>query len=97
MTRQFVTRQNVTRQNVTRQIVTRQNVAEPSFLQKNQLKLICTEEGVTLMPVKDGSSSMARLVDGGCVSFEIRRLGKICRVTKGQEISVQTWRIPVRT
>ena len=61
-----------------------------SFLQKNQLKLICTKEEVTLMPVEDGSTSKARLVDGGCVSFENRRLGKICRANKGQEISAQT-------
>ena len=64
------------------------------FLQKNKLKLICTEEEVTLMPVKDGSTSRARLVDGGCISFENRRSGKICRVTREQEISAQTWRIP---
>ena len=46
------------------------------------------------MPVKDGSNSRARLVDGGCLSFENRRSEKICRVSKGQEISAQTWRIP---
>ena len=43
---------------------------------------------------KDGSSSKVRLVDGGCISFENRRSGKICRATKEQEISAQTWRIP---
>ena len=46
------------------------------------------------MPVKDGSNSRARLVDGGCVSFENRRSRKICKANKGQEIAVQTWRIP---
>ena len=46
------------------------------------------------MPVEDGSNSRARLVDGGCVSFENRRSGKICRANKEQEISAQTWRIP---
>ena len=65
-----------------------------TFLQKNRLKLSCTEEEVTLMPVKDGSTSRGRLVDGGCVSFKNRRLGQICRATREQEISVQTWRIP---
>ena len=65
-----------------------------TFLQKNQLKLICTKEKGTLMPVKDGSNSRARLVDGGCVSFENRRSRKICKANKGQEIAVQTWRIP---
>ena len=45
------------------------------------------------MLVKDGSTSRARLVDGGCVSFENRRSGKICRMTSEQEISVQTLRI----
>ena len=33
------------------------------FLQKNTLKLICTKEEVTLMLVKDCSTSRARLVD----------------------------------
>ena len=35
-----------------------------TFLQKNKIKLVCTKEEVTLMPVKDGSTSRARLVDG---------------------------------
>ena len=65
-----------------------------TFLQKNRLKLSCTEEGVVLTPVKEGSNSRARLVDGGCVSFKNRRSGKISRATKEQEISAQTWRIP---
>ena len=56
-----------------------------TFLQKNKLKLVCTEEEVTLMPVKDGSTSRARLVDGGCISFENQRSGKICRATREQE------------
>ena len=33
-------------------------------------------------------------MDGGCSSFKNRRLGKIRRVTREQEISTQTWRIP---
>ena len=32
-----------------------------TFLQKNQLKLIFTEDGATLMPVVDGANSRARL------------------------------------
>ena len=39
------------------------------FLQEYNLKMICTEEKVALMPVKDGSTSRTRLVDGGCYSF----------------------------
>ena len=42
----------------------------------------------------DAGGRWFKLVDGGCVSFENRRSGKICRVKKGQEISAQTWRIP---
>ena len=64
------------------------------FLQKNRLKLVCTDEEVTMMPVKDDSALRARLVDGGCISFENRRLGKIWRATREQEISAQTWIIP---
>ena len=41
-----------------------------AFLQENNLKLLCSEKEVALMPVKDGSASRARLVDGGCSSFE---------------------------
>ena len=48
-----------------------------TFSQKNRLKLVCTDEKVTLMPVTDGSASRARLVDGGCISFENQRSGKI--------------------
>ena len=73
-----------------------------TFLQKNKLKLVCTEEvpvpvpvpvPEVTMPVKDGSTSRARLVDGGCISFENRRSEKICRETREQEISAHTWRI----
>ena len=65
-----------------------------TFLQKSRLKLSCTEEGVILTPVKEGSNSIARLVDGGCVNFEDQKSGKTRRATKVQEISAQTWRIP---
>ena len=36
-----------------------------TFLQKNSLKLVCTDEEVTLMPVTDDSASRERLVDRG--------------------------------
>ena len=36
-----------------------------SFLTRNDLKLICIENKVVLMPVKDASAMQARLVDGG--------------------------------
>ena len=65
-----------------------------AFLKRNNLKLVCTEEEVALMPVIDFSASKASLVDGRCSSFKNRRLGRIWRVTKEQEISIQTWRIP---
>ena len=48
-----------------------------SFLTKNNLKLVCTEDEVALMPVKYGSASRARLVDGGCNNFANRRSGKV--------------------
>ena len=65
-----------------------------TFLQKNRLKLICTNKEVTLMPVTDGTASRVRLMDGGCFNFENQRSGKIWRATSEQEISTQTWRIP---
>ena len=46
------------------------------------------------MPVKYGSASRAKLVDGGCSSFEHQRLGRIWRATREQEISTQACRIP---
>ena len=48
-----------------------------SFLTRNNLKLICTEDEVALMPVKDCSSLRARLVDGGCHNFSNWRSGKV--------------------
>ena len=65
-----------------------------AFLKKNNLKLVCTEEEVALMPVIESSASRLRLVDGGCNSFENLRLRRIWRATREQEISTQTWRIP---
>ena len=44
-----------------------------SFLQEYNLKMICTVEEVALMPVKYGSASRAKLVDGGCHSFLSKR------------------------
>ena len=40
-----------------------------SFLQAYNLKMTCMEEEVALMPVKDGSTSRAMLVDGGSHGF----------------------------
>ena len=62
-----------------------------SFLQKYNLKMICTEEEFALMPVKDGLALRARLVDGGCHSFLNKRSGMVLRATKDQMI---LWRIP---
>ena len=64
------------------------------FLTRNNLKLICKEEEVVLMPLKDGSASRAWLVDGGCHSFISLRSGKVLKATKAQRISTQGWRIP---
>ena len=44
-----------------------------AFLQENNLKLLCSEKEVAMMPVKDDSASRARLVDGNCSSFEHQR------------------------
>ena len=65
-----------------------------AFLEENNLKLLCSEKEVVLMPVEDSSASRARLVVGNCSSFEHRRSGRIWRATKAQEISTQAWRIP---
>ena len=53
-----------------------------SFLTKHNLKLICTEEEVPLLPVKDRSASKVHLVDRGGHSFISQRSGKV------------VWRIP---
>ena len=53
------------------------------------LKLICTEDEVALMQVKDSSASRARLVDGGCHNFANRRSGKVWRAIEEQKISTQ--------
>ena len=66
-----------------------------TFLQNYGLKLECTkEEGINLMPVRGNADSRARLVDGGCVSFENSKSRKIWNATSDQEISTQAWRIP---
>ena len=65
-----------------------------SFLQKYNLKMICTEEEVALMPIKDGLASRARLVDRGSHSFLSKRLRKVLQATKDQMISMHVWRIP---
>ena len=57
--------------------------------------MICTEDEVALMPVKDDSALRARLVDGGCHNFANMRSGKVWRATpKEQKITNQVWRIP---
>ena len=65
-----------------------------SFLTRNNLKLICTEDKVELMPVKERSALRVQLVDGGYHSFISLRLGKVLKATKDQRISTQFWRIP---
>ena len=65
-----------------------------SFLLRNNLKLVCMEDEVSLMPVKDGSASIERLVDGGCNNFVNQRSGKVWGATEEQKISTQVWRIP---
>ena len=65
-----------------------------SFLTRNNLKLICTEDEVALMPLRDRSASRARLIDGRCNSFVNLRSGRVWRATKEQRISTQVWRIP---
>ena len=65
-----------------------------SFLMEHKLKLICTEEEVALIPIKDGSALRAWLVEGGCHTFISKRTGRVLKGTKDQRISVQVWRIP---
>ena len=65
-----------------------------SFLQEYNLKMTCTEEEVTLMPIKDGSASIARLVDRGCHNFIRKRSGRVLKATEDQMILMQVWRIP---
>ena len=64
-----------------------------SFLMENNLKINCTEEEVTQMPVKDGSTSRARLVDRGCHNFISKRTGRVFKASENNRISVQVWRI----
>ena len=61
---------------------------------EHKLKFHCTEEEVALMPVKDGSTSRPRLVDGGYQSFLSKKTGQVLKTTDEQKISVQAWRIP---
>ena len=64
------------------------------FLQKYNLKMIYTEGEVLLMPVKDRSTSKAKLVDRGCHSLLSKKSGTILQATKDQMILMQVWRIP---
>ena len=52
------------------------------------------EDEVALMPVRDGSASRARRVDGGCNSFVNPRSWKLQRATEEKKISTLVWRIP---
>ena len=61
---------------------------------RNNLKLICTEDKVVLMPVRNGSALRVRLVDGICNSFVNQRSGKVWRATEEQRISTQVWWLP---
>ena len=47
------------------------------------------------MPVKDGSASRNRFVDGGCNSFISKRSGRVLKATKDQMIAMQVMRIPL--
>ena len=64
-----------------------------SFLIQHNLKINCTEEEVALMPVKDRSTSRARLVDGRYHSFISKKTGRVLKTTEDQMISLQVWRI----
>ena len=65
-----------------------------TVLKKYNLKLICTEEEVFLMPPKHKSDMRAWLVDGGRHSFIRQRLGKVLKAKEAQRISTQVWRNP---
>ena len=65
-----------------------------TFLQEYNLKMICMEEEVVLMPVKDGLTSRARQVDRGCHSFLSKKSGMVSQATNDQIISTHVWRIP---
>ena len=46
------------------------------------------------MPERRNTNSRARLVDGGCVSFENQKSRRIWNATSDQKISTQVWKIP---
>ena len=48
-----------------------------SFLMQHRLKLICTEEEVSL--IKDGSALRAQLVDVGCQNLLSKRMGRVLK------------------
>ena len=52
------------------------------FLQKYNLNMICMEEEVALMPVKDRSASRARLVGGGCHIFLSKTSGTVLQLPR---------------
>ena len=57
-----------------------------AFLMKYRLKMNCTEEEVALVPVKDGSASRNRFVDGGCHNFISKRSRRVLKATEYQMI-----------
>ena len=54
---------------------------------EHNLKINCTEEEVALMPVKDVSTSRARLVDRRYHSFMSKKTGRVLKTTEEQVIS----------
>ena len=65
-----------------------------SFLMELNVKINCKVEKVMLMPVKDGSTSRARLGDRGYHSFISKKTERVLKTTEEQIISSQLWRIP---
>ena len=63
-----------------------QCISKNTFLTKHNLKLICMEEEVALMPLKDGSPMRARLVDRGCHNFISKKTGRVLKATEDQRI-----------
>ena len=65
-----------------------------SFLMEHNLKINFTKEEVALVPVKDGSTSRAGLVDGKYHSFISKKTGRVLKTMEEQMILLQVWRIP---
>ena len=58
-----------------------------SFLMEHNLRINCREEKVALMPVKDGSTLRAWLVDRGCHNFINKGTRRVLKATEDQSIS----------